>query len=127
MLTEADKERLAKLIEAEADQNEPRDFDAITYNDGLWDGGISGLRHAARIIREQPAEPAWIAVEDRLPEDGERVIAFDGHPTSPDWREATYHASSVTGHGEAGGPIWQTEAGNAYYVTHWMRVQPPPA
>jgi hypothetical protein len=53
-MTEADKERLAKLIEAQRKK-------ALMYLDA---DVAYGLKLALDIIREQPAEPAWIAVEE---------------------------------------------------------------
>jgi hypothetical protein len=105
-MTEANKERLAKLMEAEMD-----DFGPFRV----------GLATAVKIIREQPAEPAWIAVEDRLPDVEGKVLVHcrSADPDSPLITTAWYHPEE----GE-----WTLMA--AYWIpaiSHWMPLPPPPA
>ncbi len=60
------------------------------------------------------AEPDWIPVTERLPEEGERVLAWD-----KDFNEsevATYYAHDG----------WGCDASISLNVTHWMPLPAPP-
>jgi hypothetical protein len=135
-MTEADKERLAKLIEdrvagVEAYVEQSRamglNADMVPRHQGV----IEGYRNAARLVREQPAEPAWIAVEDRLPEDAVNVLVVDeygdrtiAYYTLTDGRLYSLYGS-VAEREKPG--QWHRADDLAGEPTHWMPLPPPPA
>jgi hypothetical protein len=121
-MTEADKERLAKLMEEKA-REWGQDSDAIEDRDAKLSFMTKMYTYlqAAALIREQPAEPAWIAVEDRLPEVEGKVLVHcrSADPDSPLITTAWYHPEE----GE-----WTLMA--SYWIpaiSHWMPLPPPPA
>ena len=68
----------------------------------------------AEIIRIA-TEPEWIPVAERLPEEGERVLAWDN-----DFKEsevAIYYAHDG----------WGCDAAMSLNVTHWMKLPAPPS
>jgi hypothetical protein len=75
----------------------------------------------ANIIRIA-AEPEWIPVSERLPEEGQRVLTYE----KPELIVvAEMHSRSVSG-----GLWWSTDNGHTAYSvfpTHWMPLPAPPA
>ena len=66
-------------------------------------------------------QPAWISVEDRLPDDGEEVLLYDR--VFRFYELGTYHKR-----GKVLDPYWAI-AGNTYPIsdyTHWMPLSQPP-
>ena len=62
-------------------------------------------------------EERWISVEDRLPQDGERVIACFPEETES-VGEATFRLTEDN--------QWLTEHGSWFLVTHWIPLPSPP-
>lgn len=110
-MTDADRERLAKLIE-------DRRSDVVQASEGL--PGYEALmmksvyEDCARIIREQPAESPWIGVQERLPEPGRKYLLY-----------------SMLTFGSAVGMMckdgfFRDDDGTKIFTTHWMPLPPPP-
>jgi hypothetical protein len=117
-MTEAERERLAKLIEAEADDISEKFSSAEPDQYWYYEKAIED---AARLIREQPAESPWISVEYRLPETEGKVLVHcpSADPDNPLITTAWFHP-------EEGG--WTLI--HAYWIPairHWMPLPPPPA
>ena len=65
------------------------------------------------------SEQSWIAVSERLPPEGTRVLVF-----TEKWCDEIYHVASVDEDGD-----WFPSAGDGYgfgRVTHWMNLPSPP-
>jgi hypothetical protein len=66
----------------------------------------------------------WISVEDRLPEQGEHVLLFNGH-----WTGVGKHQPDPDYPDEGGCPYpWQDERTEWIepFPTHWMPLPAPP-
>jgi hypothetical protein len=68
-------------------------------------------------IKKLEAAQRWISVEDRLPEDGQFVIAFDGSVCIISWDNNTWHDL-----GDVDLPVDVQEI-----ITHWRLLPEPPA
>jgi hypothetical protein len=55
----------------------------------------------------------WIPVQERLPEDGVRVLGYDG--------DRVFEAEVFEGQW-----IWVSNKAHGWIVTHWMPLPPPP-
>ncbi len=77
--------------------------------------------HAIRVLQEElsraKAAFGWIPASERLPKDGERVIAYFPQETES-VGEATFRLTEEN--------QWLTEHGSWFLVTHWMPLPLPP-
>lgn len=67
----------------------------------------------------------WISVKDRLPEDGQKVLAFGGG------ERRYYCVAKFFKHFNDGGDFWHLGAKDrkyspGYKITHWMPLPEPP-
>ena len=73
----------------------------------------------ARRVMDEHYPPRWIPVEERLPEEGESVLAY--FPPQPYCPNPTVGEAVYAGQGN-----WSTEHGGWFHVTHWMPLPEPP-
>lgn len=120
---------VAARFRAEGGNTKPEGAAQVTTNTAgtRMDGGFEVLSGAAPVSTEQAGD-AWISVEDRLPEPGERVLVtrfagrvinpgHPGHPGVP-WVEV----SSI----QPGFAIFACDLCSTGSVTHWKRAQAAP-
>lgn len=69
------------------------------------------LNQAAKRLKELDQEQKWIPVTERLPEQGQEVIAYSGNILSP----------SVFAY-----KFWRKDYDTWVHVTHWMPLPEPP-
>lgn len=69
------------------------------------------MRQAAKRLEELDLEQKWIPVTERLPEQGQEVIAYSGNILSP----------SVFAY-----KFWRKDYDTWVHVTHWMPLPEPP-
>jgi hypothetical protein len=92
------------------------------------------IEHCAEIIAEQvplSPTPGWISVEERLPEEGELVIACDLCPDTQQRRIALLTWTKYwTGPNDQHVMRWDDQSGDSYQdyvnVTHWQALPAPP-
>jgi hypothetical protein len=83
-------------------------------DDNTRDGATPSLASAGSVANGQANLDGWIPATERLPEEGERVLAWD-----KDFNEsevATYYAHDG----------WGCDASISLNVTHWMPLPAPP-
>lgn len=71
---------------------------------------------ARKLIEEAPAVQQWISVKDRLPEEYETVLAYDGDCVEPSVFYGDYGFYELD----------KYEADPLCGVTHWMPLPEPP-
>lgn len=115
-MTEADKERLAKLMELNLSLLEEVPVESRGHATKGWlDGMIEAYGRAAFLIREQPTDDPWLSVEDRLPEDDCYVLAIG---VFGDLFVACCENTIMRS--------WQNNGGYPVHPTHWMAIPSPP-
>ena len=76
----------------------------------------------ARRVMDEHYPPRWIQVSERLPEEGEQVIAWmpdcPHHPCGMDM------GSCMT---DSWGVSWMVSGGRSAFPSHWMPLPEPPA
>ena len=89
----------------------------------IYNGGDEAVEAAQQIaglseIVPHDDEPGWIPVEERLPEDGQNVIAcFVGGTEAKEVGEATFNKREG----------WFSTEHGAWSASHWMPMPEPPA
>lgn len=119
-MTVEERDRLAKLMDDEAERIDPGD--AINTQSYSMRWKASGMRRAANIIREQPVDDPWVSVKDRLPEDKQTVAFVVAKETSG------IDAGRVLGGRFMAGPYggFGIPGIGGFYVSFWMPLPPPP-
>jgi hypothetical protein len=93
-------------------------YDFIGVLAGYSPGELVALKEeaTAELVTDfYAANPRWISVEDRLPEDKVDVLVFGGGNINMCWHMEHKGAS-----------VWQGDGDDPYIVTHWMPLPAPP-
>ena len=89
----------------------------VSESQGYWCSPQHAIEVLQKEVQRLRAERRWIPVSERLPKDGERVIAYFPEETES-VGEATFRLTEEN--------QWLTEHGSWFLVTHWMPLPEPP-
>jgi hypothetical protein len=120
-MTEPELERLATLIEdrikkIRASIAKQSGFYAQYEDQGYSASKVDGLAEALYIIREQTAEPSWIALMDEI-------------PATPNAQHLTYSTTTgvrAIGYWDATNGQFRDDHGSLLFVDYWTPLPPPP-